>query len=1041
MISKWVWTGIYALLLILTALSIWGDRDKAGHIEPIPLIEWIERLDQQALRMVENPALASEDPSAFLIPQVVYKSGVPVVWTQPIPIIQDLSKMAVPLSEKLAQLDVSVYSCFSGQRWLALTSGELDTSSWSDDSESWVGIVPIELVRDFQFDKEMEATGSMMNPCPSYVDSIQSTLFSRIWPAGLLFLVLCFPGLFLLFYQPKGLASASSFILGTGVFLIGLPYLGLSYFPWLQKVFTVGLGTTQESGLPLPDGVAILAFFLIYVGLVYSRFPMSVSLGSLIDRKIWLRILIHYLFINTALIVALRLMYLIVQPGFIDITWVHSARDIKTGLLGLLVWLPGIAGTVMICGKSYRQIQALGAPFVRRLWVMLISIGVTLPLLWVLSLGISWIGLVLYLMTILLFLDIFSEEEKPSLSWILAAIFIVSAVTTVVSFSQMMANEKKWATEYLDSVGELIDAGTQGWTTGSSGLDLKFGNIYHLLVGEDDEIGTVNRGEAGIFHEKERSLGEWKQEAKVFKHESIAGRYIVRPKISLILPLSYFSIIFSGLIIFFTILTLLNYLIPILPDRYRLALIARHSLRTRIQLGILATILLSFIIIGVITQYYTDQKEKANEVTKSVERTQTTERIRTFAGLNELDRNRRVTDQVEDLFGVGAKRYFKDSNQHNHPLIPFEIWERWQTGSIGEEVIWRGSDKAYFGIGSGEELWQVNWGRQVSFNKMAPSLMGSLLSVYVFLFLLAGSIGLAIANSITWPVETLAEKIKQVRLGKQNQPLQWKNPDELGDLINVYNDMISQLDNSAKSMVKLERDMAWREMAQQVAHEIKNPLTPMKLSIQYMQQAVQRDPERLEELVKRVSETLLEQVENLSAIATTFSNFGTLPKANNQKINLNEVAASVHDLFRKREDIEINLYVPIEDIWVFGDRNFMLRVLNNLIKNAIQAIPADRQGIIDIRLVKTKEIAQIVIKDNGIGIPDSMKDNVFEPNFTTKTSGTGLGLAICASLLESFNGTIYFETVPNEGTTFFVELPLMRFEDNFSHIPRVSLDD
>jgi two-component system, NtrC family, nitrogen regulation sensor histidine kinase NtrY len=218
-------------------------------------------------------------------------------------------------------------------------------------------------------------------------------------------------------------------------------------------------------------------------------------------------------------------------------------------------------------------------------------------------------------------------------------------------------------------------------------------------------------------------------------------------------------------------------------------------------------------------------------------------------------------------------------------------------------------------------------------------------------------------------------------------------------------------------------------------------LTPMKLSIQYMQQAVQRDPERLEELVKRVSETLLEQVENLSAIATTFSNFGTLPKANNQKINLNEVAASVHDLFRKREDIEINLYVPIEDIWVFGDRNFMLRVLNNLIKNAIQAIPADRQGIIDIRLVKTKEIAQIVIKDNGIGIPDSMKDNVFEPNFTTKTSGTGLGLAICASLLESFNGTIYFETVPNEGTTFFVELPLMRFEDNFSHIPRVSLDD
>lgn len=1024
------------MLLTLTALSLWGDRDRIRRIEPIPVSEWIERLEQQAHRLTEHPAMVTEDPFAFPIPQIIYKSGVPIAWTQPIP--GELTALA---PNKLAVSGGSVFSCYSGQKWLTLTTAELNTSSRDADSNRWVGFVPVELVRDYRFDQEKEADISMMAPCPEYLGNIQTTVFNRLWPAGLLILIMGLPGLLLLFYQPKSLVSASLFILGTGVLFIGSPKLVLNYSPWLKTIFTAGLGTSPESALPLPSHIAILTFFLFYVGLVYSRFPMRVHLPRRTDRAVWIEILIHYLFINTALIVALRLMYLIVQPGFIDITWVHSARDIRTGLLGLLIWLPGIAGTVMICGKSYRQIQAYGSPFVRRFWVMLTSIAATLPLLWGLSLGISWIGLVFYLLTILLFLDIFSEEEKPSLSWILAAIFIVSSVTTVVSFSQMMSNEKKWATGYLGAIGEHIDGRVHGRIAGSAGLDLRFGNIYHLLVGEEGEIGTVNRVGAGIFHVEKRSLDEWKEEAKVFEHESIEGKYIARPKISLILPLSYFSIIFSGLIILFTILTLLNYLMPILPDRYRLALIARHSLRTRIQLGILATILLSFIIIGVITQYYTDQKAKANEITKRIERTQTAKRIQTFIGLNELERTRPIVDRVENLFGVGIKRYYKDSSQQNHAMIPYGIWQRWHAESIGDERIWRDNDKAYLAVGTGGELWQVNWDRQVSFSKMAPSLMGSLLSVYVFLFLLAGSIGLAIANSITWPVETLAEKIKQVRLGKQNQPLQWKNPDELGELINVYNDMISQLDNSAKSMVKLERDMAWREMAQQVAHEIKNPLTPMKLSIQYMQQAVQRDPERLEELVNRVSETLLEQVENLSAIATTFSNFGTLPKANNEKINLNEVAASVHDLFRKREDIEINLYVPIEDIWVFADRNFMLRVLNNLIKNAIQAIPADRKGVIDIRLVKTKEIAKIAIIDNGIGIPDSMKDNVFEPNFTTKTSGTGLGLAICASLLESFNGTIYFETMPNEGTTFFVELPLMRFEDNFSHIPRVSLDD
>jgi nitrogen fixation/metabolism regulation signal transduction histidine kinase len=318
--------------------------------------------------------------------------------------------------------------------------------------------------------------------------------------------------------------------------------------------------------------------------------------------------------------------------------------------------------------------------------------------------------------------------------------------------------------------------------------------------------------------------------------------------------------------------------------------------------------------------------------------------------------------------------------------------------------------------------------------------LSTILNAYIFLFLIAGAIAITIANSITQPLTILAEKLKKFKLGKSNEQLEWNSNDEIGTLIHDYNNLTHELERSAGLLAKTERDMAWREMAKQVAHEIKNPLTPMKLSIQYLDRTAKDYPDKAQELIPRISSTLIEQIDNLSQIANEFSNFASMPQASNEKIILNEIVETIHDLFRKRDDMDINMIEPIDDLYVFADKNHLVRILNNLLKNAIQAIPENRRGKIEIELKRHENDALIRISDNGSGIPDHMKDKVFTPNFTTKSSGTGLGLAISANMIESFNGRIYFETKVGQGTDFYVSIPLMRLDDYLSDEYRVSLD-
>ncbi|MCG8578977.1 MAG: ATP-binding protein, partial [Bacteroidales bacterium] len=243
-------------------------------------------------------------------------------------------------------------------------------------------------------------------------------------------------------------------------------------------------------------------------------------------------------------------------------------------------------------------------------------------------------------------------------------------------------------------------------------------------------------------------------------------------------------------------------------------------------------------------------------------------------------------------------------------------------------------------------------------------------------------------------------------------------------LVKEYNRMVDEISESAEKLAKSEREMAWREMAKQIAHEIKNPLTPMKLSVQYLTKAWDNQREDFDSFLKRVSNTLIEQIDQLHIIANEFSDFAKMPQAKRTKVNIIEKLTNTAALFEKSEPgIQFIYDIKKKESIVFADPDQLISVFNNVIKNAVQAIPTERQGVIRITCQVVGVNTQISISDNGRGISTEVKDKIFTPNFTTKSSGMGLGLAIVKNILNNSGGTVWFETNEDIGTTFYIQLP------------------
>ncbi|HTI08610.1 MAG TPA: HAMP domain-containing sensor histidine kinase, partial [Puia sp.] len=374
--------------------------------------------------------------------------------------------------------------------------------------------------------------------------------------------------------------------------------------------------------------------------------------------------------------------------------------------------------------------------------------------------------------------------------------------------------------------------------------------------------------------------------------------------------------------------------------------------------------------------------------------------------------------------GILSKKMHPLAYYNLHQLNSIQFTHYEQVGGVPYVSIYRplrdasGNAYAYLNIPS--------FTTQDELKEEISNFLVTIITLNAFIFLIAGTIALFLTNRITSSFLLISKKMQEVNLGKTNEEIQWKRNDEIGGLVKEYNKMVKKLEESAIALAKSEREGAWREMARQVAHEIKNPLTPMKLSIQYLQKAIDNNSVNVKEMASSVAKTLVEQIDHLSKIASDFSQFANIGNPKKEVFDLHEMLYSLVSLYETTENLLFK-WVPVHQrIMVFADKTQLNRLFTNLLQNALEACTNQSKRVISVSEEVNEESIIVKVTDNGEGIPLEMQSKIFIPNFTTKSSGTGLGLAMSKTIVEQAKGKIWFETVVGQGTTFFVELPIMR---------------
>jgi len=317
--------------------------------------------------------------------------------------------------------------------------------------------------------------------------------------------------------------------------------------------------------------------------------------------------------------------------------------------------------------------------------------------------------------------------------------------------------------------------------------------------------------------------------------------------------------------------------------------------------------------------------------------------------------------------------------------------------------------------------------KQYVLTREVSNMIVGIVNYMVVMILITIVLAVIISDKITTPLRAIQERIGRFRLGKEYEHIVYKGSDEIASLVNAYNRMIDELARNVDLLAKSERESAWREMARQIAHEIKNPLTPMKLSVQQLQRAWEDKAGDFDTRFKKLTQTLIEQIDRLSYIASAFSNFARLPKMRNEPVDIIGLLKDTVFLFRVQREIEFVFQAPdMDQLWVFADKKLLESVFTNLVKNAMQSIIDREDGKIEVIVEKRTDVnkVRVLVRDNGAGIPAGMEERLFEPNFTTKSSGMGMGLAIVKKIVEDAGGRVWFTQNKGMGTTFIVELPL-----------------
>jgi signal transduction histidine kinase len=294
--------------------------------------------------------------------------------------------------------------------------------------------------------------------------------------------------------------------------------------------------------------------------------------------------------------------------------------------------------------------------------------------------------------------------------------------------------------------------------------------------------------------------------------------------------------------------------------------------------------------------------------------------------------------------------------------------------------------------------------------------------VNLFLILLSIWLSWIISKTLTKTITQISELITRTTLfGKEMKPIKYFQNDELSGLVKSYNKMIYQIEDQKLLLANKEREEAWREMAKQVAHEVKNPLTPMKLIIQNFERKFDKNDPNIDKKVSDLSKSLVDQIDLVATVASAFSEFAKLPTKNDEVFDLKEELENLVRVFN--EDGNIYFHVNRDKIFVKMDKIYLSRIFTNMITNAKQAIFEGRKSIINIDVEHFNKKVVMIVSDNGIGIPKDKLEQIFEPNFTTKNSGMGLGLTMVKKMIEEYKGEISVKSTEGKGTKFTIILP------------------
>ena len=304
------------------------------------------------------------------------------------------------------------------------------------------------------------------------------------------------------------------------------------------------------------------------------------------------------------------------------------------------------------------------------------------------------------------------------------------------------------------------------------------------------------------------------------------------------------------------------------------------------------------------------------------------------------------------------------------------------------------------------------------------NLINNFINMFLFWVNISIIIFILVSDFITKPLQILKDKLKKVDIDGKNEKIIWEKNDEIGELIKTYNQMIEKIEESSILLKQQERNTSWRELANQVAHDINNPLTPMKLSIQYLQKIYNEKPELFEKKFATLAPSLISQIDSISTIASELNNYSKPSTSKKEKTDIIHCLTTAKNLFENTNDIKINISTPKQHIFVVGELQPFVRIFNNLLKNAYQAIREKEDGKINITVKEENSLCIVSIYDNGCGIKEEDFPKIFTPHFTTKQDGNGIGLTIVKNIIESYDGTISFLSKENEGTTFNISLNL-----------------